>query len=244
MIYRKSKDDIAHMRRAGRILAKTLLLVERAVAPGVRTRELDEIAETSIRGAGGVPTFKGIYGDPSRGIPPFPGTLCISVNEQVVHGMPSNRRLREGDIVAVDCGVTLTEGGRAFVADSALTMPVGEVTAEVAKLLEVTEAALYNGIEQATAEGASLRWAGKVPEGLGPGFVAPHVFVDVARDSALWQEEVFGPVLAVTPFDSEAEARISGSLSIWTVAIRPARRSGSSMALSKPLADSRASALP
>ncbi len=99
-------------------------------------------------------------------------------------------------------------------------------------------------IEQATAEGASLRWAGKVPEGLGPGFVAPHVFVDVARDSALWQEEVFGPVLAVTPFDSEAEARISGSLSIWTVAIRPARRSGSSMALSKPLADSRASALP
>ena len=102
MIYRKSKDDIARMRCSGRILARALNKAIKAVRPGVTTLELDQIAEASIRADGAIPTFKGIYGDPLHGIPPFPATLCISVNDEVVHGIPSGRKLKEGDIVSMD----------------------------------------------------------------------------------------------------------------------------------------------
>lgn len=169
MIYRKSKQDIAMMRRAGRILARTHNRIRAAVKPGVTTGELDRLAEASIRDAGCVPTFKGIYGDPSRGIPPFPGTLCVSVNEEVVHGLPGSRALRDGDIISVDCGVTLHEGGRTYVADSAQTIPVGAIDPAVAHLLEVTDASLAAGIAKARV-GNRLHDIGAAIEAT----IAPH----------------------------------------------------------------------
>jgi methionyl aminopeptidase len=103
----------------------------------VRTQELDQMAEQYIRDQGGKPSFKGYRG--------FPGSLCISVNEEVVHGIPGRRKVRQGDLVSVDCGVTW-EG---FVADSATTIAVGEVEPELQKLMDVTREALYLGIDQA-----------------------------------------------------------------------------------------------
>ena len=169
MIYRKSKDDIARMRCSGRILARALNKAIKAVRPGVTTLELDQIAEASIRADGAIPTFKGIYGDPLRGIPPFPGTLCISVNDEVVHGIPSGRKLKEGDIVSLDCGVTLEENGRTFVADSATTVPVGQISDELKKLLEVSEQSLLAGVEQARV-GNHLHDIGAAVEGV----INPH----------------------------------------------------------------------
>jgi methionyl aminopeptidase len=137
MIRYKSESEIEAIRHGGRILRQTLELVTRHCVPGVRTQELDQMAEQYIREQGGKPSFKGYRG--------FPGSLCISINEEVVHGIPGRRKLREGDLVSVDCGVTW-EG---FVADSATTVAVGEVESELQKLMDVTREALYLGIDQA-----------------------------------------------------------------------------------------------
>ncbi|HET9275121.1 MAG TPA: type I methionyl aminopeptidase [Gemmatimonadales bacterium] len=139
MITLKSAGEIEIMRRAGEIVAGTLALVGSLVRPGVSTAELDAEAERFIRShRGATPSFKGLYG--------FPKTLCVSINEEIVHGIPSpGRVLRPGNIVSVDVGVYL-EG---FHADSARTFPVGEIAPEATRLLEVTEAALAAGIAQA-----------------------------------------------------------------------------------------------
>jgi methionyl aminopeptidase len=139
MIIRKSRDEIEAMSRAGAVVAKTLALIGGLAKPGVTTAELDEAAETYIRSEGGVPTFKGYRG--------FPAAICTSPNSMVVHGIPGSYELKEGDLISVDVGVTL--GG--FVADSAYTFPVGEVGDEAGRLLEVCQAALAAGIEQARA---------------------------------------------------------------------------------------------
>ena len=136
MIIRKSAREIEQMAAAGRVVADTLALVGEHVKPGVTTSELDAIAEEYVRSQGGIPTFKGYRG--------YPATLCISPNEMVVHGIPGRYELAEGDVLSVDVGVTL--GG--FVADSAYTFPVGEVTAEAQRLLEVCQASLAAGVEQ------------------------------------------------------------------------------------------------
>ena len=125
------------MARAGRVVAEALALLERIVEPGVTTAELDEAAEEFIRSQGGEPTFKGYRG--------YPASICASPNSMVVHGIPGGYRLDDGDLISIDVGVTL--GG--FVADSAWTFPVGEVDAERQRLLEVGQAALAAGIEQA-----------------------------------------------------------------------------------------------
>ncbi len=135
----KSEAELALMREAGRVNALALEAVRQAIAPGVTTAELDALAEEVIRKHGGKPVFKG-YPGPY----PYPATLCISINEELVHGIPGKRRLREGDIVSVDCG-TLLEG---FVGDSAFTVGVGEISEEARRLIEVTEQALYEGIRQ------------------------------------------------------------------------------------------------
>jgi methionyl aminopeptidase len=137
MIIRKSPQEIETMARAGQVVADTFALLRDHVKPGVTTRELDAIAEEHIRSRGGVPTFKGYRG--------FPGSICASPNSMVVHGIPGPYRLAEGDVISVDVGVTLD----GFVADSAYTFPVGEVDEEARRLLEVCEASLYAGIEQA-----------------------------------------------------------------------------------------------
>jgi methionyl aminopeptidase len=125
------------MRAAGRVNAAALAAVRGLIRPGVTTAELDAAASEVITQYGGKPVFKG-YGQP-----PFPATICASVNDELVHGIPGKRKLKEGDIISVDCG-TLLDG---FVGDSAFTAGVGEISANAAKLLEVTERALFEGIE-------------------------------------------------------------------------------------------------
>jgi methionyl aminopeptidase len=144
MIVRKSTQELERMARAGEIVADTIALLGEHVRPGTTTGELDRIADEFIRSRGGVPTFKGY-----RGPYPYPASICTSPNEVVVHGIPGPYELREGDILAVDVGVTLED----FVADSAFTFPVGEVDEESAQLLEVGNAALHAGIERALAGG-------------------------------------------------------------------------------------------
>ena len=138
----KTPSEIAIMREGGRINALALQMVRELIRPGISTAELDEAAEGVIRQHGGTPAFKN-YPGPY----PFPATLCVSINEELVHGMPGKRKLQDGDIVSVDCG-TIFDG---FVADSAFTAGAGEISPQAKQLLEVTEQALYIGIEQMRA---------------------------------------------------------------------------------------------
>jgi methionyl aminopeptidase len=135
-IYYKSDAEIARIRRAGRILHAVLAEVSQAVQPGVTTSELDRLARTRIREAKARPAFLGQYG--------FPATLCVSINEEVVHGIPSKRRLQEGDIVSIDCGVVFD----GFFSDSAVTVPVGKVSEEAQRLMDVTKHSLELAIAQ------------------------------------------------------------------------------------------------
>ena len=137
MIIRKSPEEIEVMARAGRVVVESLAAIGETIEPGVTTADLDEVAEEYIRSQGGVPTFKGYRG--------FPGSICASPNAMVVHGIPGRYALREGDIVSIDVGVTLD----GFVADSAYTFPVGDVSHRAQKLMGVCQAALEAGIEQA-----------------------------------------------------------------------------------------------
>ncbi len=137
MIVLKTPEEIKVMERASRLVAETLQALIREVRPGVTTDDLDHLAEQSIRSGGGVPAFKGYRS--------YPKTLCVSVNEEVVHGIPSKRTLKEGDIVGMDLGAII-EG---FYGDSAVTIAVGEVDPKVAELLRVTQESLYKGIEKA-----------------------------------------------------------------------------------------------
>jgi methionyl aminopeptidase len=137
----KSPSEIALMRQAGRINALALQAVSRAVRPGVTTAELDRIAARVIREHGALPAFLGQETDTAAGYP-YPATITTSVNSELVHGIPGKRRLREGDIISLDCG-TIYEG---FVGDSAITLPVGRISPEAEKLVEVTRRALELGI--------------------------------------------------------------------------------------------------
>ena len=139
MIIRKSQQEIETMARAGSVVAQTLSLLEEHIQPGITTGELDAIADEFIRSHGGEPTFKGYKG--------YPAATCLSPNSMVVHGIPGKTKLESGDILSVDVGVTLDD----FVADSAWTFPVGEISADAQRLLDTCEAALYAGIEQAQA---------------------------------------------------------------------------------------------
>lgn len=140
MIYLKTDEEIELMRENNVLVSATLAEVGRHIRPGVTTKRLDEIAEDFIRSHGAEPAFLGYQG--------FPASLCISINEEVVHGIPSSDRvLRDGDIVSVDCGTFL----KGFVGDSAYTFAVGEVTPEARRLMEVTKEALYKGTAQAKA---------------------------------------------------------------------------------------------
>jgi len=143
MIFLKTDEEIELLRESNMLVARTLAEVAKLIRPGVSTLELDKVAETFIRDHKAVPGFLGYHG--------FPNTLCTSVNEQVVHGIPNKKPLKEGDIVSVDCG-TLLNG---YYGDSAYTFCVGEVKPEVKALLEATKESLYKGIENAV-EGKRL----------------------------------------------------------------------------------------
>ncbi|HEX8318406.1 type I methionyl aminopeptidase [Longimicrobium sp.] len=222
MIHLKSAAEIDTIARAGAILASLWRAIPARVAPGVSTGELDRWAESFIRShPGAEPAFKGLYG--------FPATLCISVNHEVVHGIPSSRRvLREGDIVSVDCGVKL-EG---FYADAAVTLPVGAVAEPVAELLELTQLALARGIAEARP-GSRLGDVGaaiqEVADGAGYGVVRELVGHGVGRQP---HEEpqvpnfgvrgkglklLEGMVLAIEPMFNLGTATVRTLPDRWTV---------------------------
>ena len=142
MIFLKTDDEIELLRQSNLLVGKTLAEVAKVIRPGATTKELDKVAEEFIRDNGAIPTFKGFpnpYGSP------FPASICTSVNEQVVHGVPGDVVLREGDIVSVDCGTYMN----GFCGDSAYTFCVGEVAPEIMELLKSTKNALYLGIQNA-----------------------------------------------------------------------------------------------
>ncbi len=137
MIHYKSREQVELIKESAQILGKAHGEVAKYVKPGVKTQELDRIAEEFIRDNGGIPSFKNFNG--------FPASLCISLNENVVHGFPSEYELRDGDIISVDCGVLYKN----YHSDSAYTYPVGNVSDEVTSLLRVTKESLYKGIDKA-----------------------------------------------------------------------------------------------
>lgn len=137
MIVLKTEREIGYMRDAGKIVGQTLQELKKAIVPGITTIELDRIADHYIRHAGAIPAFKGYGG--------FPANICTSVNEQVVHGIPSSRQLKNGDIVSLDVGAKLNR----YYGDAAITVVVGEISEELKNLLKVTEESLYEGIKQA-----------------------------------------------------------------------------------------------
>jgi methionyl aminopeptidase len=135
MIVLKSQSELSLMREAGRIVAETHRLMKQAIQPGITTAELDRIADSYIRSQGAVPSFKGYNG--------FPFSICASVNDELVHGFPGPRKLNEGDIITIDIGAQY----RGYHGDSAWTYGVGTVSDEVQRLLDVTEASLYAGLQ-------------------------------------------------------------------------------------------------
>ena len=141
MIHYKTREEIELIRHSSLLVGKTLAAVAREIKPGITTAAIDKVAETFILDHGGKPAFKGYRG--------FPGTLCVSVNAQVVHGIPGKYELRDGDVVSVDCGVLMN----GYYGDSAFTFPVGNVSADVMKLLRTTKESLYQGIGKAVAGG-------------------------------------------------------------------------------------------
>lgn len=143
-VYLKTEEEVELLREANLIIGKTLAELAKIIKPGVTTRQLDVLAETVIRDHGAEPTFKGF---PNPYGPVFPASICASVNEQVVHGIPNDNPLKEGDIVSIDCGTKIN----GFCGDSCYTFAVGEVSDEVKALLKTTKEALYKGIEQAVA---------------------------------------------------------------------------------------------
>lgn len=142
MIFLKTEDEIELMRAANQLVSATLTEIAKNIKPGVTTGALDRLAEEFIRDHGAVPTFKG-FPNPYGG--PFPASICASVNDEVVHGIPGDRVLQDGDVISVDCGA-LKEG---FNGDSCYTFCVGEVADEINQLLKVTKESLYLGIQEA-----------------------------------------------------------------------------------------------
>jgi methionyl aminopeptidase len=137
MIVIKSESEIEIMRKSGRITGSLLNKLRKILRPGVTTKELDKFAEDFIRKRGAVPAFKGYGG--------YPASLCASINEEVVHGIPSKRRLKDGDIIGLDTGAIY----KGYYSDAAITVPVGKITEEKKRLIRITEEAFYRGIEKA-----------------------------------------------------------------------------------------------
>jgi methionyl aminopeptidase len=226
----KTAAEIEAMGRAGRILADLFETLEERVVPGVATGALDRFAEDFIRShRGAVPAFKGLYG--------FPATLCISVNDEVVHGIPSKRRsLREGDLASIDAGVRLD----GWYADRAVTFAVGEIDAEGRRLLDVTEEALFAGIARAIS-GLRLGDVGhaiqQVAEGAGYTVVRDLVGHGVGRGPheepqvpnfgrpGKGVELRTGMVLAIEPMVNEGGPEVRTLGDRWTVVTTDGRRS-------------------
>ena len=228
MILLKSEREIRCMREAGRIVALALDAVGKVVEPGITTQELDEVARRTIVEHGARPAFKGLYG--------FPANICVSVNCEVVHGIPGSRKLAEGDIVSVDCGAEID----GFKGDSAITIPVGIVSPEIARLIEETRNALYKGIEQAIAGnrvGAISHAVQTYAEKAGFGVVREYVGHGIGR-SMHEEPEVpnfgfadrgpllkAGMVLAIEPMINLGARAVKSTDDGWTVVTRDGKPS-------------------
>ncbi len=219
------------IREAGRLAGEVLHLSGEQIKPGCTPLELDEFAETWIREQGHIPTFKGYMG--------FPNTLCISVNDEIVHGIPSDRKIKEGDIVSIDVGVTLTEKFKdkdfTYVGDNAFTFPCGELSPKVKRLLENTNKGLWAGIDQIEAGkkisdiaravesvASGLRY-GNVREfgghGVGPEYHCEPFIPNFSEyfDHFPDNEIQVGMVLAVEPMFNIGSSSINKHKDGWTI---------------------------
>ena len=228
MIIIKSSREIEQLKRSNAIVAEVFEKLKGMISPGVTTKELDEVAEEYILLKGARPAFKGYRG--------FPATLCISINEEVVHGIPSQRRLKGGDIVSLDVGVNFV----GYFGDAAITLPVGEIDPEAKRLLDVTEKALSIGIEKAKIGNrlfdisyAIQQWVESqgfsvvrdfVGHGIGrdlheepqiPNFGAPHQGPRLEK----------GMVLALEPMVNEGTYEVRVLSDGWTVVTADGKRS-------------------
>jgi len=217
------------MREAGRLVGEVLTELASKVAPGVTTGELDEIAERRIVSAGATPAFKGYHG--------YPATICASVNDEVIHGIPSRRRvLVEGDIVSIDVGVSLA----GYFGDSAITLPVGRVSEEAATLLRVTEESLYKGIECARPGGRVSDIGHAVQQHVEAyGFSVVREFVGHGIGQQMHEEPQIpnygepgrglrlaeGMVLAIEPMVNAGKPAVKVLADGWTAVTRDARLS-------------------
>ena len=173
----KSQRELDLMREAGKVVAKAKAAVKEAISPGATSREMDSLAEEIIRGQGAIPSFKGYKPTPSM---PFPATICFSFNEEIVHGIPGDRAMCEGDIVSVDFGA-IVDG---YHGDSAFTVGVGEISKEAELLISATEQSLYKGIEHARADSRLTDISNAVQthaEGLGYSVVREYVGHGIGR---------------------------------------------------------------
>jgi len=217
----KSEDEVARMRRAGQVLALTLdRLTESAVA-GVATLELDQVAEATIRSFGAIPTFYKLYD--------YPAHICVSINDEVVHGIPGSRVLRRGDIVSFDVGVTVD----GMIADAAVTVGIGPISSEAEQLVRVTREALFKGIEQAKPGQRVLDISAAIQRhaeahgyspvrklvGHGVGremHEPPHIANFVDRDPYGSPELVPGMTLAIEPMVNEGTWQVVQDTDGWT----------------------------
>lgn len=223
MIIIKSDDEVSLMRKAGKIVGETLLLLENKIKPGITTADLDKIAEEFITKHGAKPSFKGLYG--------FPSSLCISVNEQVIHGIPGQYMLKDGDIVSIDCGACIN----GFHGDAARTFPVGNISLDAQKLIDVTKESFFKGIEYANV-GNKL---GDISNGIqsyveAAGFSVVRDFVghgigaNVHEDpnvpnfgkAGIGPDLVKGMVLAIEPMVNMGKHKVKTLRDGWTVVTR------------------------
>jgi len=215
----RSHAEIEKLRRVNQLVARILAELRQVVVPGITTTDIDELAERRVREAGAEPAFKGYHG--------YPATVCASVNEQVVHGIPSNRPLVVGDIVSIDMGAKLD----GFYGDCAVTVPVGTVSSQAAELLRVTEEALFRGID-AVRPGARVSDIGAAVQGHveAQGFSVVREFVGHGIGTALHEEPQianYGPaghgprlsegmVIAIEPMVNAGKAAVKVLSDGWT----------------------------
>jgi methionyl aminopeptidase len=233
MVTRKSPREIERMRRAGRVVAEVLALVELELRPGITTAELDAIAERHIRASGAIPSFKGYLGNGRYGRGPgaFPASICVSIDDEVVHGIPGPRVIREGQVVSVDAGA-IVDG---WHADAARTFVVGEVSPEARRLVETTRLALMAGI-RAAVPGATIEDVSAAIEdvGLAGGYGIVRQFVGHGIGTRMHEEPQVpnyrtgrpglrlepGITLAIEPMFTLGSHEVEVKPDHWTVVTR------------------------
>ncbi|MBE6071632.1 MAG: type I methionyl aminopeptidase [Clostridium butyricum] len=223
MIIVKNDNEVSLMRKAGKIVGETLLLLENEIKPGITTAELDRIAEEFITKHGAKPSFKGLYG--------FPSSLCISVNEQVIHGIPGTYILKDGDIVSIDCGAYID----GFHGDAARTFPVGNVSLDAQKLIDVTKESFFKGIEYAKVGNRLGDISNEIQsyvEAAGFSVVRDFVGHGIGRNvhedpnvpnfgkAGVGPELVKGMVLAIEPMVNMGKHKVKTLRNGWTVVTR------------------------